>query len=111
MKKYFKETAILFIQLFIFYIFPLAMYLYEPIGTIMIIIFVTLTLSIMLSIISKNKIKYLYPIIISILFVPSVFIYYNESALIHSVWYLVTSVVGILVGAVINLLIQRKSCR
>lgn len=61
MKKYSKEIIILFIQLLIFYIFPLFMYLYEPIGTVMIIILATLILSILLSIISKNKIKHLYP--------------------------------------------------
>lgn len=105
MKKYFKEIVILFIQLFTFYIFPLFMYLYEPIGMVMLILLATLILSILLSIVSKNKIKYLYPIIICALFIPSVFIYYNESALVHSVWYLVVSVGGLLIGTIINLII------
>ena len=56
----------------------------------------------LLSCISKNRIKYLYPVIISILFIPSVFIYYNESALIHSVWYLVISSIGMIIGLIIN---------
>ena len=33
--RYIKEIIILVIQMFMFYIFPLFMYLYEPIGTVM----------------------------------------------------------------------------
>ena len=107
MKKYSKEILILFIQLFMFYIFPLFMYLYGPIGMITIILLVSLILSILLSIISRNKIKYFYPLIISILFIPSIFIYYNESALVHSIWYLIVSTCGVLIGISINLIISK----
>ena len=61
--------------------------------------------------ISKEKIKYLYPVIISILFIPSVFIYYNESALIHAVWYLVISCIGMIVGVVINFISSKLSVK
>ena len=107
MKKYLKEIIILIIQIGIFYVFPLFIYLYEPIGMVMLIILTKLILSLLLSIISKNKIKYLYPIIISILFIPSVFIYYNESALIHSIWYLIVSIIGFLIGSALNFIIKK----
>ena len=107
MKKYFKEIIILIIQLFMFYIFPLFINLYEPIGMVLIIIFTTLILSILLGIISKIKIKYLYPIIISILFVPSIFIYYNESALIHTIWYLVISMIGLIFGSIMKIIVEK----
>ena len=103
-----KEIVILFIQLFMFYIFPMFMFLYEPIGTVMMIVLITFILSIIITIISKNKIKYSYPIIIAILFIPSVFIYYNESALVHSLWYLVSSSVGVLIGTIIYKLCKRN---
>ena len=103
MKKYLNEIVTLFLQLSIFYIFPLFMYLYEPMGTVMMILLSTFILSIFLSVISKNKIKHLYPLVIAILFIPSVFIYYNESALVHSLWYLVVSTLGLLVGSIANL--------
>jgi len=67
-----------------------------------------LLLSIILGCISKEKIKYLYSIVIAILFIPSVFIYYNESALIHSIWYLVISSIGLLVGTIIYKLTHKK---
>ena len=102
MKNYLKEIIILFIQLFMFYIFPLFMGYYNPIGMVMLIILVTLLLSIIIGSISTKKIKYLYPIIISVLFIPSVFIYYNESALVHSIWHLIISSFGLLVGIIIH---------
>lgn len=107
MKKYLKEIVILFIQLCMFYIFPLFMFLYEPMGMVLIMIIVTFILGMTIGVISKNKIKYLYPIIIAILFIPSVFIYYNESALVHSVWYLVISTTGLLIGSIANLIIRK----
>ena len=57
--------------------------------------------------ISSNKLKYLYPIVIAILFIPTVFIYYNESALVHSVWYMVVSVIGLFIGSIINFTIKK----
>ena len=66
MKRFIKEIVILLIQLGLFYIFPMFMYLFEPIGMVLLMLFATIVLSIILASISKNKIRYLYPIIISI---------------------------------------------
>ena len=108
MKRFIKETVILLIQLFMFYIYPIYAIKIDPMGMVLIIILATLILSIIIGSISKEKIKYLYPIIIAILFIPSVFIYYNESALVHALWYLVVSSVGIIFGIIIYKLINRK---
>ena len=98
MKKYLKEILILLIQLFMFYIFPIFAGPTDAMGMVLLIIIMTFTLSLIISIISKEKIKYIYPIITSILFIPSIYIYYNESALIHSLWYLIVSSFGLLIG-------------
>ena len=108
MKRFIKEIGILLIQLFMFYIFPMFAGPTDAMGMVILIILATLVLSIIIGSISKEKIKYLYPIIIAILFIPSVFIYYNESALIHSIWYLVIASVGIIFGTLIYKLIHRK---
>ena len=108
MKRYLKEVIILAIQLFMFYIFPLFAGPTDTMGMVLLIILATLLLSIIIASISKEKIKYLYPIIVAILFIPSIFIYYNESALIHSIWYLVVSSIGLLVGTIIYKLTHRK---
>ena len=108
MKKYIKEIVILLIQLGLFYIFPKSMVVFEPMGMVLLMLLATFVLGIVLASISKNKIKYLYPIVIAILFLPTVFIYYNESALVHSIWYLVVSSVGMAIGTIINILINIK---
>ena len=106
MKNYIKEFIILIIQLFMFYIFPLFAGPTDAIGMVMLIILSVLILSILIGFL-KSKIKYFYPLIVSILFIPSVFIYYNESALIHSIWYLVISTIGLLVGILLHKLINK----
>ncbi len=107
MKRYLKEIIILLIQLFMFYIFPLFAGPTDAMGMVVVILFATFVLSLIIAAISNEKIKYFYPIIVAILFVPSVFIHYNESALIHSVWYLVDGYIGIFIGVVINKLISK----
>lgn len=101
MKKYVKELIILLIQTLLFYLFPLFSGPTDTMGMIVIMLIVTLILSIIIGLISKEKIKYIYPVIICILFIPTVFIHYNESAMIHTIWYLVISGFGIIIGPII----------
>lgn len=108
MKKYIKEIIILIIQLVMFYIFPLFAGPTDAIGMVLLIIIATFILSTIMGTISKEKIKYLYPIIVAIVFIPSIFIYYNESASIHSIWYLVISSTGMLIGTAAQKLTNSK---
>lgn len=107
MKKYLKEIIILILQLLTFYILPLFAGPTDTMGLVVLIIFTTFILGIILGIFSKQKIKYLYPIIIAIIFIPSIFIYYNDSALIHSIWYLIISFTGLLLGCAIRLIFNK----
>lgn len=109
MKKHIKEIIVLIIQTFMFYIFPLFAGPTDVMGMVLIILLSTLILSIIIANISKQKIKYLYPIIISILFTPSVFIYYNTSALIHILWHMEISFIGIVVGTIIHKIAQKNN--
>ena len=111
MNKYIKEIIILILQLCMFYIFPLFSGPTDAMGMVFLIILTTLLLSLILGIISNLKIKYLYPIAVSLLFIPSVFIYYNESALIHTVWYLAVATIGLAVGTIINIIISKTQRR
>lgn len=107
MKKYLKEIIVLIIELLSFYLLPLTAGPTDMMGLVILLLLITFILSIILGSISNNKIKYCYPLVISILFIPTVYIYYNESALIHASWYLVDSIFGMLIGAIINLIIGR----
>ncbi len=100
MEKFVKEFAILAVQLLIFYIFPLFAGPGREMGIIMLMVLATMMLSVVLGSVSKYKIKYLYPVVIALLFIPSVFLYYNESALIHALWYLAASAIGLGLGII-----------
>lgn len=106
MKEYLKEIIILIIQLFMFYIFPLFAGPTDAMGMVFIILVTTLILSIILGVISNKKLKYFYPILVAILFIPSIPIYYNESALVHSIWYFVDSSIGLFLGYIMSKLIK-----
>ena len=108
MKKYAKELVVLLIQLAMFYLYPIYALPIDPMAMVFIIIAITLLLSAVLGGISKNKIKFLYPIVIAVLFIPSVFIYYDESAMVHAVWYLKVSTVGLLAGVGVKLIFRKQ---
>ena len=108
MKNYLKEIVVLLIQLAMFYLYPIYALPIDPMGMVFIIIAITLLLSAVLGAISNNKIKFFYPIVIAVLFIPSVFIYYNGSAMVHAVWYLVVSSVGLLAGAGVKLIFRKQ---
>ena len=102
MKKYIKEIVVILLQMFIFYLLPMCMGNIGALGMVFLILLTTFILSIIIGGISKNKIKYFYPIAVAILFIPTIFIYYNESAFVHSLWYFVVSSVGLLIGTIIH---------
>ena len=108
MKKYLTEAIVLLLQLFMFYIFPLFAGPTDAMGMVLLIILATLVLSVILGSLSDNWVKMLYPAVIAVLFLPTVPIYYNESALIHAVWYFVISSVGLLPATLIRFLICRR---
>ena len=108
MKKYIKEIIIFVFQMFMFYIFPLFAGPTDAMGMVLLIWLSTIILAMVMASVSEKKIKYVYPAIMSILFIPSVFIYYNESALVHSSWYLCSGYIGCIIGLVIYKLTNRK---
>ena len=105
MKKVWKEIVITLIQLFMFYVFPLFVGPTDAMGMVVLILLTTLLLSFVMGMISKHWIKYLYPAAAAVLFVPSVWIYYNGSALIHAVWYLAAASIGLILGIALRKLL------
>lgn len=108
MKKYSKEIVICLLQIFVFYLLPKLMGNIGALGMVLLLLIITFWLSILIGWISSNKIKYFFPLVVAVLFIPTIFIYYNESALIHSIWYLVDAAIGIVIGTIINKLTKKK---
>lgn len=100
MKNYIKELVIFILQFLTFYIFPLFAKPIGAMGMVFVIIILTFVLSLSIGYLSDKKIKFLYPLATSIIFVPTIYIYYNESATVYSVFYLVISIIGLIIGTV-----------
>ena len=97
--KYIKELIILIIQLLVYYILPLFMGPTDALGVVFLLGFI-------LGFISNNKIKYIYPLFSSLLFLPAVFIYFNVTALINILWFFILSLMGILSSTLLRKLIK-----
>ena len=107
MKKYLKEVIIFLVQLLGFYILPLFAGPTDAMGLVVLLLMGTALLSLILGIISNSELKYVYPFATAIVFIPTVFIYYNYTAIVHSTWYMVVSLVCLLIGTVINLIFKK----
>lgn len=106
MKSYLKEIIIILCQIFMYYIFPSFAGPTDAIGVVFLLIVSTFILSLILAAISDHKFKYFYPLITAIVFIPTIPIYYNDSALIHSLWYFVDAFIGLIFGEIINKLFK-----
>ena len=107
MKKYVREGLIVAVQLFMFYIFPLFAGPTDAMGMVLLILLSVLLLSLLFGCLSNARARCAYPAVIVILFIPSVFIYYNPSALMHALWYFVVSSVGMLAGMICRWIFHR----
>ena len=99
MKKYAKELVILLLQLLVFYAYPAYAIPIDPMGAVFLMLLATLILSLVLGILSRSGLKWAYPAACAVVFLPTVPIYYNSSALVHALWYLVVAAVGLAVGS------------
>lgn len=109
-RRHMKEEVILLLQLFMFYIFPLFAGPTDAMGMVLLILLATMLLSLMMGLLLKRRIKYLYPVVTAVSFIPSVFIYYNESALVHGLWYFAATAAGLLPGAAVRRLVCGRPC-
>lgn len=102
MKYYRKELILLLIQLVMFYLFPMTAGPTDMMGMVVVLLFSTLILSVLMGILSEHKIKYAFPPVAALIFLPSVFIHYNTTALTQCMWYLIVSLIGLCIGCVIR---------
>ena len=99
MKTYAVEVVVLFLQVLVFYVSPAAAGPTDAMGMVFLMLVATLVLAVLLGRLSKHWSKYLWPFIVAVAFLPSVWVWYNSSATIHAVWYMVLSAAGVLIGS------------
>lgn len=103
MKKHLTAIFIGLGQIFLFYLFPLIARPLGPMGMVLFLIFASFALALVMGWAYRAKLRFLYPALVAALFIPSVYIYYNESALVQALWYLVVSSVGLAIGSLLRL--------
>ena len=108
MKKYLKEMIILMIQIVLFYLFPFTAGPTDGMGMVLVLLFSTLILSVIFGTVSKGKVRIIYPFVVAVLFIPTVYIHYNYTALGHIIWYLIDSFVGVWIGVFIQKISREK---
>lgn len=98
MRKCKKFSALIVGQILVFYLLPLLSKSLGAMGMVLALVMATFLLSVKTGNSVRGKVKWLYPLFTAALFIPSVFLYYNSSALIQSIWYLAVSSLGVLIG-------------
>ena len=107
MKRYAKEIAALVLQAALFYLFPLCAGPTDVIGMVVLMLLATFALGLLLGALSDNAIKWACPAAAAVLFVPSVPIYYNATALVHATWYMVMGFAGMALGVLIRMVVNK----
>ena len=108
MKRYGKETVIAVLQLLLFYAYPAYAFRIDAMGAVFLMLLATVVLSLVLGILSRHAVKWAYPAACAVVFLPTVPIYYNSSALVHALWYLVVAAVGLAIGSGLGALGRKK---
>ena len=102
MEKLKKNWIYYLIILIAFYLVPM---LIKDTGSGMFILLIVIPLiTLITSIIYglRNTVDFIYPLIVAILFIPTLFIYYNTSAWIYIIVYSVIAVIGELIGKILQ---------
>ena len=107
MKRYWPEIAVLALQTALFWLLPLCAGPTDIMGVVVLMLCGTLLLSAVLGVCSKNYVRFAYPAAVMLLFIPSIPVYYNISAMIHVTWYLVLSFAGVGAGALVRLIAEK----
>ena len=108
MKKYRKELVITAIQAVMFYLFPLTAGPTDMMGLVVVLLFSSFLLSLLLGALSRTPFKYAYPLLGCALFLPTVPILYNATALSHALWYLADGYMGLGLGCVFRAVYEKR---
>jgi hypothetical protein len=104
MKKYLKELIIAGIELALIFLFPLI-----PMGNkdahIILIMALTLIVGIIGVAISNKKIKFLFPVLATVMVVPTMFMYYEPRVYGNIFWMFVFSLLAVIIGEVLRLVV------
>ena len=99
MKRHTREWIIVILQGAMFWIGPCLAGPTEVMAIVLLMLLGTVALAFALGLICGDRRKYMYPIVPALLFLPTVPVYYNESALVHALWHMAAAAAGLMVGS------------
>ena len=104
MKKYLKEFVIAIIETALLFLFPLI-----PMGNkdahIILLLVLTLIVGIVGVAISDKKIKFLFPVLATVMVVPTMFMYYDPRVYGNIFWMFVFSLLAVIIGEILRLIV------
>ena len=104
MKKYLKELVIAIIETALLFLFPLI-----PMGNkdahIILLLVLTLIVGIVGVAISDKKIKFLFPVLATVMVVPTMFMYYDPRVYGNIFWMFVFSLLAVIIGELLRLIV------
>lgn len=107
MKNYWKEILAALLQAALFWLLPLCAGPTDIMGMVVLMMIGTFALGALLGVSSKSMLRFALPPFAALVFLPSIPVYYNFTALIHVVWYLVLSYAGVGLGALLRFLVDK----
>lgn len=93
-----KELTILTGQLLLYALFPWIAKPLGPMGVVLGLAIGSFVLAFRMGRLATGKRKLVYPLLAAILFLPTISLYYNQTAWVHGIWYLIIWAVGETVG-------------
>jgi len=98
MDKLKKGLIFLILQLIIFYILPLFAGPTDIMGLVLLQFGATFVLALVVGLFSQSDIKFVFPVVATVSFIPAIMIYYNYTAYIYLIYYAVSTVAGVALG-------------
>ncbi len=108
MNKMKKGLVFLILQAIIFYVLPLFAGPTDTMGLVLIQFAATFVLSFIVGVSTKSTMKFVFPVIATVAFVPVIMIYMNATAYIYLVFYAVLTVGGVALGTGLRNLFTKK---
>ena len=107
-RRYKWEGIILLLQAVVFYGIPLCLLDRDSIGTVLAMVVSTLLLAICLGLLSHSRLRWAYPLLCAVLYLPSVVLFYHQESSVYVIWYFLMSGLGLLMGSMVASFLEKK---
>ena len=108
MNKLKKGLIFVLLQAIIFYILPLFAGPTDIMGLVFLQFGLTFVLSLLVGVLSKGNMKFVFPVIATVGFVPAVTVFYNYTAYIYLLFYAIITVGGVALGTGVRKLFVKE---